>query len=113
VAGSGGADPDGAVRPSVLKRQRHYRKGPTLEQRRAVRDAVRKYHGLQEQIIAVNGQLLDLMDRRDDLLREAEKFSPLAMARELGISHSQVSYMLRLREDATVSDGTHRRRDRQ
>lgn len=67
------------------------------EDRQLVRALVRENLATKKKLAEVHAQLLDLMDERDRLLQEALRTQPDKIAEKFGISHSQITYLTRLR----------------
>lgn len=77
------------------------------EDRKLVREMWRANQQARGELAKVNTQLLDLMDRRDELLVEIERTAVTSLAEKFGVSSSVISYATRLRGPR---EGSNRRR---
>lgn len=66
----------------------------TSEQRRMLREAVKKRHALQREILVIDSQIEEFVDRKAELREQMRALSNAELARLLGVSTSAVHYVV-------------------
>lgn len=66
----------------------------TNEQRRMLREAVKKRHALQREILVIDSQIEEFVDRKAELREQMRALSNAELARLLGVSTSAVHYVV-------------------
>ena len=71
----------------------------TAADKRAIRETHKRHLALQSALIALDDELLAMMDRRDELVRDIAELSPMAQARAHGVSQQVILTTIRPRRD--------------
>ena len=79
------------------------RTASTEEDRRLIRQLAREHLAVRTRLAQIDAQLLDLMDRRDELMTDLNRTSNRAIAEKFGVSVSHIVYVCRPRSSANVT----------
>lgn len=86
---------------SAREGERHFRRKPkklSEPERQVVRDLWREHLAVRSQLIDVDRQLVDLMDRRDELLQKAAQTTTTALAEKMEVATSHIIYVVKPRD---------------